>query len=84
MVANKSGIYNSRGVRIGTFRAPDLDPVAGKGKYEKSMLIGDMTGDGIPDVVIATPDTVYIYKNENGRELDRPVPLGTEFNFTLY
>ncbi|MHC4072427.1 MAG: hypothetical protein ACYTGS_10405 [Planctomycetota bacterium] len=84
LVAHKGGIYNSRGVRIGTFSTPGLDSVAGKRKYEKSMLIGDMTGDGIPDVVIATPDTVYIYKNENGRKTDRPVPPGTEFNFTLY
>ncbi|TKJ37730.1 MAG: hypothetical protein CEE38_06560 [Planctomycetes bacterium B3_Pla] len=84
MVAHKSGIYNSRGVRIGTFGTPGLDSVAGKRKYEKSMLIGDMTGDGIADVIIATPHTVYIYKNENGKKPDRPVPLGTEFNFTLY
>ncbi len=84
MIAHKSGIYNSRGVRIGTFSTPDLDSVDGKRKYEKSMLIGDMTGDGTPDVIIATPHTVYIYKNENGRKPDRLVPLGTEFNFTLY
>jgi len=84
LVAHKGGLYNDRGKRIGTFGAPGVDVSETRTKYEKSMLIGDMTADGIPDVVIATPHAVYIYRNTHGRKPDRPVPLGTEFNFTLY
>ncbi|MHC4169720.1 MAG: FG-GAP repeat domain-containing protein [Planctomycetota bacterium] len=84
LVAHKGGLYNDKGRRIGTFHTPGLENSADKPKYEKSMLIGDMTGDGIPDVVIATPYAAYIYKNKRGRKPAGPVPLGTEFNFTLY
>ena len=84
LVAHKGGLYNDRGKRIGTFHTPGVDASETGTKYEKSMLIGDMTADGIPDVVIATPHAVYIYRNTQGRRPDRPVPLGTEFNFTLY
>jgi len=84
LVAHKAGLYNHRGRRIATFSTPGLDTSAARSKYEKSMLIGDMTADGIPDVLIATPYMLYIYKNTKGRKSDKPVPLGTEFNFTLY
>ena len=84
LVAHKGGLYNHRGRRIATFSTPGLDTSAVRSKYEKSMLIGDMTADGIPDVLIATPYMLYIYKNTKGRKPDKPVPLGTEFNFTLY
>jgi hypothetical protein len=43
-----------------------------------------MTGDGIPDVVLATPKAVYIFKNKKGLKPNRPVSLGTGLNFTLY
>jgi hypothetical protein len=84
LVAHKGGLYDHRGRRIGTFSMPGLDSFKGKTKYEKSMLVGDMTADGIPDVIIATPHAVYIYENTSGKKPDKPVPLGTEFNFTLY
>ena len=84
LVAHKGGLYNHRGRCIGTFSMPGLDALEGKTKYEKSMLIGDMTADGIPDVIIDTPHAVYIYKNTSGKKPDKPVQLGTEFNFTLY
>lgn len=47
-------------------------------------MIGGITGDGIPDVVIATPHTAYVYRNVHGRKSDKAVPLGTVSNFTLY
>jgi hypothetical protein len=49
-------------------------------------MVGDMTGDGVPDVLLTTRSMtrVYIYKNERGRKSARPMPLGTEMNFTLY
>jgi hypothetical protein len=84
LVAHNGGLYDQKGQRIGTFGTPGIDTAAGQKEYETSMLIGDMTADGIPDVVIATPHTVYIYKNTSGKKPDKPVPLGTESNFTLY
>jgi len=84
LVAHNGGLYNHKGQRTGTFGTPGIDTAAGQSEYETSMLIGDMTADGIPDVVIATPHTIYIYKNTSGKKPDKSVPLGTESNFTLY
>lgn len=49
-------------------------------------LTGDMTGDGIPDVVFldCSTATVHIYKNDHGAKPTAPVPLGTGVNWTLY
>jgi hypothetical protein len=43
-----------------------------------------MTGDGILDVIITNPNTLYIYENKLGKKSTAPVLLGTEPNFTLY
>jgi hypothetical protein len=83
MVAHNGGIYNHKGECIGVFATPK-PATADDNTYERSILTGDMTGDGIPDVALATPKAVYIYKNENGLKPDRPIPLGTGLNFTLY
>jgi hypothetical protein len=84
LVAHKGGLYNHQGRRIGTFNTPGTEISGEKPKYEKSMHIGDMTGDGIPDVILATPYNVYIYKNTTDRKSDKPLRLGTEPNLTLY
>ena len=87
MVAHNGRIYNYKGKCIGAFATPkpakNSSP-AEESTFEKSILTGDMTGDGIPDVVLATPKAVYIFKNQKGLKPDRPVPLGTDLNFTLY
>lgn len=87
IVAHNGCIYNHKGECIGVFATPrptKNSPAADESTYERSILTGDMTGDGIPDVVLATLEAVYIFKNENGLKPDRPVPLGTGLNFTLY
>ena len=84
IVAHNRGLYNYQGQRIGTFSTPGSKPSDENGKYETSILTGDMTGDRIPDVIIATPQTVYIYKNTRGKKPDEHSDPGTEFNFTLY
>jgi hypothetical protein len=84
MVGHNGGLYNYRGRRIATFKTHALETTAETSEYERSVLIGDMTGDGVADVIIATPYAVYIYENAAGKKPDEPVPLGTEFNFTLY
>jgi len=84
LIAHKGGLYNDEGRRIGTFDTPGEETSDGNAKYEKSILPGDMTGDGKLDVILATPYNVYIYKNIKGRKPNKPVRLGTEPNFTLY
>jgi len=87
MVAHNGGIYNYKGKRIGVFVTPKPTkngPPADESVSERSILTGDMTGDGVPDVALATTEAVYIFKNEKGLKPDRPVPLGTGPNFTLY
>lgn len=84
LVAHKGGLYNHQGQRIGTFDTPGEETQEEKFKYEKSMLIADMTGNGILDVIITTPYNVYIYKNTKGTKPDKPARLGIEPNFTLY
>jgi len=76
LVAFNRAMYNHRGERIATFDT--------RHQPGTTLLIGDMTGDGVPDVMIATEDAVYIFKNEKGAKPDRPTPLGSAFNFTLY
>jgi len=83
-VAHGSGLYDHRGRRIATLDTPGTETTGGKPDYEKSILAGDMTGDGVADLLLATPHTVYIYKNATGKRTDKPVPLGTGRNFTLY
>jgi len=89
LVAHNGAIYNHRGRRIGAFATPGDQPAgawAGQptGNAERSMLIGDITSDGVPDVMIATPQALYVYKNAKGKKPDTPAAPGTEFNFTLY
>jgi hypothetical protein len=80
LVAHNGSIYDDHGRCIGVFATPG----AGQSEGEKSMLIGDMTGDGVLDVMIVTPQNVYIYANKKGTKSKGSVRLGTEFNFTLY
>jgi outer membrane protein assembly factor BamB len=77
--AHSGAVYDSKGRRIVTLAAP---PAAKSG--ERSILMGDFTGDGIPDVALVTTTAIYIFRNEGGVKSAHRVGLGTEFNFTLY
>jgi len=81
LVSHNGALYNHKGRRIGAFVTPGEEPTA---KGERSMLTGDMTGDGVPDAMIVTTNAVYIYENAKGKRQPGPARLGTEFNFTLY
>lgn len=83
LVAHNGAIYDHHGKRIGILVVPD-DNQVGQRKGERSMLIGDMTGDGIRDVMMVTTQKVYIYMNKKGKKGSEPAKLGIEFNFTLY
>lgn len=75
IIAYARGLFDCRGKRIATF--------AMNGPANM-VQVGDMTGDGIPDLLLATSETVYLYKNENGIKPDIPAPLGCGVNFTYY
>jgi hypothetical protein len=84
IVAHGGGLYNHRGRRIATFATPGSQAAGGEPGYEKSLLVGDMDGDAVADLLIATPQTVYVYRNVHGKKMRGPARLGTEPNFTLY
>jgi len=83
LVAHNGCIYDHHGRRIGVLAVPGGDLV-GERKGERSMLIGDVTSDGVSDVMMVSPEKVYIYVNRKGTKSSGPLRLGTEFNFTLY
>ncbi|MDT8302387.1 MAG: hypothetical protein RQ760_12945 [Sedimentisphaerales bacterium] len=83
LVAHNGGIYDHNGKCIGILVFPGVSLV-GKSKGERSMLVADMTGDGVQDVMMVTPEKVYIYVNRKGTKGSGLHRLGTEFNFTLY
>jgi hypothetical protein len=77
--AHSGALYNNKGRRIATLTAP-----AAANKGERSLLVGDFTGDGVPDVALVTTAALHIFKNENGVKPRQRIGLETEFNFTLY
>jgi len=77
--AHSGAIYDHRGRRIATLAAP-----LATDKGERSLLVGDFTGDGVADVALATTTALYVFKNDNGIKPAHRVDLGTEFNSTLY
>ncbi|MGC9327530.1 MAG: hypothetical protein ACP5I1_07840 [Candidatus Hinthialibacter sp.] len=81
-VAHNRAVYNDQGRRIASLAKPPRSSSAPKG--EDSLLLGDMTGDGVQDVLLITPESVSLFKNEHGKKPNRPVPLGTGLNVTLY
>ena len=76
-IADARGVFDRHGTRIATLAT---------GVRGLSLLLGDMTGDGVSDmtVVTGTPPAVHIFKNEKGRKSAKPVPLGCGVNHTLY
>lgn len=84
IVAHSGGLYDHKGRRVATFATPGSETDQEDLKYETSLLTGDFTGDGVPDLALVTPHKVYVYKNTSGSKPDKPIPLGTEPNSTLY
>ena len=76
VLAYARGLIDRHGERIATFAT---DAVHGS-----TAQIGDMTGDGIPDLTLTAGDKVYIYKNENGVKREGPPMLGCGVNFSYY
>lgn len=88
LIAEARGIFDGQGRRVASLamQEADLTDPRAADAAEKLALVGDMTGDGVPDVMLTTAasSAVYIYKNEHGRKPNPPSPPGTGVNFTLY
>lgn len=88
VIAEGRGLFDGHGRRLATFamEASDLTDPHTPGAAEMEALVGDMTGDGVPDVLLTTRQSsaVYIYENKRGSKPAPPPPPGTELNFTLY
>lgn len=80
---SNQALYGQTGKRLGTFSIPG-SPAGSTRPYELSILTGDCDGDGRQDVLLVAPETVYIYRNEQGAKPAGGVPLGTGLNLTLY
>lgn len=77
--ADSGAIYDNKGQRIATLVGPPAENAG-----ERSLLVGDFTSDGVPDVALVTTTALCIFKNEHGVKPATPAGLGTEFNLTLY
>ena len=88
LIAEDDVLYDGYGKKQAIFDTPIPEDVElPEGKNEgNTCFTGDMTGDGIPDVVIYTNPgkLIYIYKNEKGKKPEGGSPIGTKVNFTLY
>ena len=76
------GLFDGQGRRVVTFH---VEP----GERPSLMAAGDVTGDGLVDVLLTTIGEsslykVYLYKNQSGRPAKIRQPIGTRRNFTLY
>jgi len=88
LVAEPRALYDGHGRLLARFEmdAADLGDPRAPEAAEMLGLVGDVTGDGVPDVLLTTraSTAVYVYRNERGRKPNPPAPLGTGVNFTLY
>jgi hypothetical protein len=91
LVADPPALYDGQGRLIATLAmnpedTKDMNAHDYSTGGEPMALIGDFTGDGVPDVLLTTHamTRLYIYKNEHGKKPKPAAPLGTEVNFSLY
>ena len=79
VIAQTRAMFDGSGKKMATFDVPWTRGT------EMQSYRGDMTGDGIPDVVFHTDpgQEVYIFRNDKGRKIPDS-PLGTGLNVTLY
>lgn len=83
VIAQPRALFDGQGRPAARLEMPGEDDATGE---ERLALIGDLTGDGVPDVMLTTRAMthVFIYKNEHGKKPTPPASLGTGVNFTLY
>jgi len=78
VMGTAAAMFNGRGEKVGIFDVPPAEI--------GMVATGDMTGNGVPDLIFSCDPAseVCVFQNEMGAKPDRPIPLGTGANFTLY
>jgi len=87
LIAEDRTLYDGYGNKLAMLETPvPKEAVGSDGELTHMAFTGDMTGDGIPDIVMYTNpgSMIYVYKNENGAKPHGDVPLGCGVNYTLY
>lgn len=82
-------IFDATGRRILTLDMEAQTDILGgspsaEGEIGHLVLRGDMDGDGVPDIAVTAPRSLYVFRNEQGRPTQRGGALGCGSNFTLY
>jgi len=79
-IAQPRGVFTCHGERLATLdlRLPDGEPDTNDVK----LAVGDLTGNGVPDLLVTTPRAAYVFPSPGGAPSD--LPLGTGPNFTYY
>lgn len=80
-VGGEHALFDGKGDKVAIFGIPESEKPEG--------FIGgraDLTGNGVPDVVLVgdNGETIYLYLNENGAMSAPGLPMLTEVNYTLY
>jgi len=82
-IGRPQGLFDCSGRRLATFdlRLPDgtVDLEAGA-----SVAVGDMTGNGVSDLLFSTERAAYIFRNPSDVSVGGATVLGTGENFTYY
>jgi hypothetical protein len=88
LISKDDCLYDGYGKKQAIFDTPIPKGVVlpEGGNVGRLCFVGDMTGDGIPDIVIYTDPgkLIYIYKNEKGKKPEGGSHIGTKVNFTFY
>lgn len=88
LLGNARGVFNGHGKCVAKFGpAGAFDKAAGPQPPGNDpgplAAVGDLDGDGRPEVILHSTSTVRIYKSAKAGKI-APGPVGTGVNFTLY
>lgn len=85
LITGENMLFDGYGNKLAVLDTPIPDNIeTQKEDLDFMAFVGDMTGDGIPDIVLYSNSVIYIYKNELGIKPRGEVPLGCGVNYTLY
>ena len=83
LIGGERSMFNGKGEKMGIFKLPGE---LGDPDNDEICARGDMTGNGVPDVVFSADSghEVYIFRNENGAASAPGLPQLTKLNYTFY